>query len=428
MKIVWIIGTELSTNDISNNKNQLKNSGGWNNTQLKYLYETNLVRELIIISVRPTKYKEKIEKKGKMTIYHLEYKPITTHINMKLIDEIYQILIKCKPDIIDIQGSETTYGAIAFLKKMPCPFLITIHGVAYQCERFYVRGFPEHTLVTNRTLYDWISFRGIYEKNILMKKRAKIEEKIINSTKYVRGRTEWDKACILFKNQKIKYYNEELILRKEFKNAHWDISKCDKHRIFATQANSPLKSIYTIIETISILKGKYPDIKLVIPGHILKKGILKNGYEKLLYKRIKKFGIEENIIFTGNLDAEGMVSELLKARVFLLQSEIENSPNSLAEAQMVGVPCIASFTGGTPEYIKNGETGFLYNSYDPIMAAMYIQKLFEDDNLCIKLSKAETIVAKNRHCEENITNNLITIYKDIIVNEYNIKNNKEVSN
>ena len=397
MKVLWIIGTDITTDSFVEAGVKPSNSGGWNNTQLRRLYEADEVNCLTIISVRPKVYENTIEARGKLRVYHLSFPPVTAIINNRLINELYSIIVKEEPDIVDIQGTETTYSAITYLKSIPCPIIVTIHGVAFQCERFYTRGVPASTLLTNRSLADYLTLRGIYEKRLLMKRRASIEKKIIKSVNNVRGRTEWDRACILSINPSINYYKEELILRGEFGNYNWNIDTCEDHRIFATQANSPLKSIYTILETIKILKRKYQDIKLIIPGHPIKKGIKRNGYEKTIIKRIKRFDLTDNVFFTGNLDAAGMVKELLKARVFLLQSEIENSPNSLAEAQCVGVPCVASYTGGTPEYIENGKTGLLYNSFDPVMAAMQIEKLFDNDELCSKMSNEERIVARKRH-------------------------------
>jgi glycosyltransferase involved in cell wall biosynthesis len=413
MKVAWIIGTNISAADF-NAVDNVNNSGGWNNTQLRDLAESDEISELIIISVRPEKAGKAVEEINKVRIYHLPYSPVTKKVDNKLISEIYKIIEDEEPSIIDIQGTETTYSAITYLKVISCPVLITLHGIAFQCERFYTRGFPTKSLLLDRTLVDNLAFKGVLEKKRLMHLRADIERKILHAVKYVRGRTEWDRACVLSINGGIRYFHEELILRDAFSTRSWEINHCQPHRIFTTQANSPLKSLYTLLETISILKKKYEDVTLIVPGHALRRGLIRGGHDKMIAKRIRQLGIENNVQFTGNLSADQMTDELLKARVFVLQSEIENSPNSLAEAQMVGTPAVSSFTGGTPEYITHGETGFLYNSFDPVMAAMYIEKLFDDDALSLRMSENEKIVARKRHNTSNITRGLIEIYQQII--------------
>lgn len=416
MKIAWVIGTYISISDFQN-VDTVSNSGGWNNTQLRRLAEVDEVTELIIISVRPNYFKKEKEELGKVKIYHLDYNPITKRINKRLMDDIDRIVKIEKPDIIDIQGTETTYSAVTYKKKLDCPILVTIHGIAFQCERFYTRGFPTKSLLFDRTLADNLSLKGVLEKKHLMHLRAKLENEILKSVKYVRGRTNWDRACVMSINPNIQYFHGELILRDSFTRSSWSIQTCQNHRVFTTQANSPLKSIYTLLEAVSILKKKFNDILLVIPGHPMRTGLIRGGHDKLIARRIRQLGIEANVQYVGNLSADQMALELVNARVFVLQSEIENSPNSLAEAQMVGTPSISSFTGGSPEYIRNEETGLLYNSYDPVMAAMQIERLFSDDELCNRISDSEKLVARRRHNETVITRNLIKIYQAIIDGE-----------
>lgn len=416
MKIAWIIGTNISASDFDA-VDTVCNSGGWNNTQLRDLAESQEVSALVIICIRPEKYEKTLEENKKVKIYHLPYSPITKIVDEKLINKIDSILNTEKPDLVDIQGTENTYSSITYLRKIPCPTLITIHGIAFQCERFYTRGLPAKSLFFDRTVVDNLALKGVLEKKRQMHSRAKVERKILQSVKYVRGRTAWDRACVLSINPEIQYFHEELILRDAFAKKTWNLATSKPHRIFTTQANSPLKSLYTLLETVAILKEKYNDIELIVPGHPLRTGLVKTGHDKLIAKQIKTYRLESNVKFTGNLSADQMADELVKARVFVLQSEIENSPNSLAEAQMVGTPAVSSFTGGTPEYIKHGETGFLYNSFDPVMAAMYIDKLFTDDALCDEMSEAERVLARSRHDERNITGGLLNIYQSIIAGE-----------
>lgn len=416
MRIAWVIGTDISASDFDV-VDAVNNSGGWNNTQLRDLACSREISKLVVISVRPEKTEKATEVNRNVTIYHLSYNPVTRKVNERLINDIDSILKQEKPDLVDIQGTETTYSALAYLKKIPCPVLITLHGIAFQCERFYDRGFPARSLYFDRTIADNLAFKGILEKKRFMHARAEVERKILRSVKYVRGRTAWDQACVRSINPEIQYYHEELILRDAFAKKTWSLAASRPHRIFTTQANSPLKSLYTLLEAVAILKEKYNDIELIVPGHPLRTGLVKSGYDKLISKLIKKNGLESNVKFTGNLSAAQMAEELVKARVFVLPSEIENSPNSLAEAQMVGTPTVSSFTGGTPEYIKHGETGFLYNSFDPVMAAMYIDKLFTDDALCEEMSKAERVLAGARHNAGNITDGLLNIYRSMIAGE-----------
>ena len=101
MKIAWLIGTSISASDFES-VDAVNNSGGWNNTQLRDLANSEQVSELIIISVRPED-NNTFEASGKVKIYHLQYSPVTKRINNELINSIWAILEKENPDLIDIQ-------------------------------------------------------------------------------------------------------------------------------------------------------------------------------------------------------------------------------------------------------------------------------------------------------------------------------------
>ena len=212
-------------------------------------------------------------------------------------------------------------------------------------------------------------------------------------------------------------------MREEFyRSSKWDISKVRKHSIFCSQAGYPIKGLHFIIEAANILKNEYPDIKIFVAGDDITKSsnvrekMKITGYGNYIKKLIKKYNLEENIIFTGMLNAQGMVNKLLESNLFVQTSAIENSPNSLGEAMMIGVPCIASYVGGTCNMLEHEKEGLLYTYTEPAILAQYIKKIFEDDNLCMKFSNNAINKAMNTHDKERITQETIDMYLDILNN------------
>jgi glycosyltransferase involved in cell wall biosynthesis len=59
-----------------------------------------------------------------------------------------------------------------------------------------------------------------------------------------------------------------------------------------------------------------------------------------------------------------VADELGRATIFVLPTRVDNSPNSVKEAAVVGVPVVASDIGGIPDYIRPGENGFLFPTGD----------------------------------------------------------------
>lgn len=53
-----------------------------------------------------------------------------------------------------------------------------------------------------------------------------------------------------------------------------------------------------------------------------------------------------------------MIEQYLKAHIFVCPSSVENSPNSLGEAQLLGVPCIGSIAGGIPSMLSMEKQDF----------------------------------------------------------------------
>ena len=96
-----------------------------------------------------------------------------------------------------------------------------------------------------------------------------------------------------------------------------------------------------------------------------------------------------------------------------MPSAIENSPNSLCEAQILGVPTIASYCGGTPTLVEDGKSGFLYRYEEFEMLAQTIIRLFTLTDFS-ELSECERVTAFRRHDKTKNAMDLKTIYQQMI--------------
>lgn len=81
-----------------------------------------------------------------------------------------------------------------------------------------------------------------------------------------------------------------------------------------------------------------------------------------------------------------------KASVFLNTTLWSSCPFSLLEAMSVGCPIVTTATTSIPEFIKNGENGFITN--DPVLMKQYLKKLIEDKEMAIEIGTAgrETVL------------------------------------
>jgi glycosyltransferase involved in cell wall biosynthesis len=108
-----------------------------------------------------------------------------------------------------------------------------------------------------------------------------------------------------------------------------------------------------------------------------------------------------------------MINEYQKAHVFICSSSIENSPNSLGEAQLIGVPCISSYVGGVADMIDESKTGLMYRFEEFEMLSDNIRKIFSDDSLALYLSENGINEATKRHNQQTNLYQTISIYNAI---------------
>lgn len=67
--------------------------------------------------------------------------------------------------------------------------------------------------------------------------------------------------------------------------------------------------------------------------------------------------------------------------IFIHPSHIDNSPNGLCEAMLLGMPIIAIYAGGIPSLLVNRREGLLVQDGDPYAMAGAIIELLKDAGL-----------------------------------------------
>lgn len=92
---------------------------------------------------------------------------------------------------------------------------------------------------------------------------------------------------------------------------------------------------------------------------------------------------------------------------------VENSPNSVAEGQLLGVPVAASRTGGIPDVVKDGVSGLLFEKGNIHELAACVSRILTDKQLAKELSASERETAAKLYNGENNYQKLIEIYQSI---------------
>ena len=326
-----------------------------------------------------------------------------------------------RPDVIHIWGTEYAH-TLAMMNAaeklgMEQRCVISIQGLCSVYARHYAEGVPV-PVQRQYTLHDLLKRENILGQQRVYEKRGKLEVQALQKARHVIGRTPWDFACAQILAPRAEYHFCNETLREPFYEGRWSYEGCQKHRIFASSCVYPVKGFHYLLEALAEIIQEYPDTTLAVPG----KGFLKldrNGrlhqdnYHRYLKNMAEQYGLTDKIEFLGKLSPEGMKEQYLKAHVFALPSTIENSPNSLGEAMLLGTPCVAADVGGVTTMLASGREGLTYQSTAPYMLAHCIKQVFAMGEKAEAMGAAASEHARRTHDPGKNLEDLLGIYREI---------------
>lgn len=184
-----------------------------------------------------------------------------------------------------------------------------------------------------------------------------------------------------FKNvSDISYLYDEFLLKKE------DIVFVCIGRLTGQKGQKFL------LEAVSFIKDKYPQLRLILAG---------DGEDKEeLYNISGRLNLDGQVIFGGYRKDIPQILNLADA--LILPSLYEGLPVCVLEAMAAGKPVIATKAGGTPELINDGETGFLVPTENPQALSSAIEKLVNLPDKGRMMGAKGREVVMNRFSIENI--------------------------
>lgn len=414
LKIIWLCNTVIpeaaEKMHIRGNKPESWISGTYERIkdndeyELTYLFPYEGQHETSIGSNRFVNYNQKSQ----------------LHVEDDQIKEFRNILRKTNPDIIHIMGTEYphTYAMVkaccdeGFQNKV----IISIQGMVHYCKMHFLEGITPK----EATMY---TFRDFIKRDNLIRQvrefglRGNYEQKAIENVSHVIGRTEWDYVCTHLINPDVNYHFCSETLRPVFYKKRWSINSCERHSIFVSQSDSPVKGFHFMLRAMPYVLKFYPDAHVYVTGKdplnlSVKDKIRQRSYNRILGDIIKKYHLSQYVTFLGSLDEQQMCDRYLKSHVFVSCSTIENSSNSIGEARILGMPVVASFVGGT-RFVTDNEDGLVYQADAPYMLAAKICNIFKDDVIAIRLGTLARERALVEHDPDKNLKILLSIYDEV---------------
>jgi len=328
----------------------------------------------------------------------------------KLLDKSITIINDFNPDIIHLFGSEQWYGLL--VNHTNIPIVIHMQG---SLPSYYNARYPVGMSIWNKifsTKTSLIQKLMAFRIDATFHKNALQEERILKGNHYFMGRTHWDKAIVNFYNPTSNYFVCQEALRESFINADrkWEYKESKKIKLISVISGPLYKGVDVILKTAKLLKD---NTKLNFEWNICGTGncaLIESTYN------IKARDVNVHIL--GVLSEDKLTEQLLNSSFYIHPSYIDNSPNSVCEAQVLGIPIIATNVGGVSTLIKDKETGFLVPANDPLMIASIIIDNCNNKELSQQISEASIESAMQRHNPQKIKENLTSIYNQIInINE-----------
>lgn len=424
MTILWLVSITLPAAAAACGLAAREVGGGWLTGQLDALQALPDAPRLVIANVEPRVASRTIGGTGNTRFALL---PDGT-------EETFAALLRSvHPDLVHIWGTE--YPAAATLQQVAqaaeVPVLIGMQGVMRDCAAHLCDGVPPRYRGSNgfqRFVDRFVPGALLDKMQANFDALAESEASVLRQAHHVTGRTRFDRAAVSLLAPSARYYLCNETLRPNFyAPPQWRPHSIGSAPVLLlTQGNYPLKNLHTLLQALPAVCKVYPDLRVRIAGWPpLDKGPLLRPiirqmfpYQTYCRKLAHKLGVADRIEYTGPLQEADMRQAYLDADLFVLPSFSENSPNSLGEAMLLGLPCVASRVGGIPDLLDDGREGVLYGpAGNPEALSAALLRVLGMPDHGAALGRAAAQRAQDTHDPVRNARTLYRIYEQILTEE-----------
>ena len=418
MKVLWFSVTPLSINVGENTGIEGK---GWISSLLQIVHGIENI-ELVVAYENKSPQKKEVEETERLKIIPINVcrygkrqiiKDMMTsrEVDDFILSESLKIIHEHQPDLIHVFGSEWCFGLLA--KHVSIPIVIHIQGFWSQIRNSLL--LPGQSTLFDRfkpeLLTHPLGFFARYQYYNLSMERHRREEEILRCNRYFMCRTRWDQSVVRFYNRNAQIFHVDEALRQEFIQCgeRWKPHAIDKKIVLVTiGACYSIKGPDVILKTAKLI-CENTDYEIVWKWIGGTEDDIRE-FEKLTNVKTSEVGVR----MLGTMSATEMIEELLSSDMYVHTSYSDNSPNAICEAQYLGMPVIATDTGGVislfgDQYDKN----MIVPMNDPFYLASKIIELREDDAKAMSLGDDNWVTAHQRHDSERISKQLKDAYHQL---------------
>lgn len=171
--------------------------------------------------------------------------------------------------------------------------------------------------------------------------------------------------------------------------------------------------IFIITTSRLVLKNAMDDgIKSLqyLPSHIKFLVLGKGPLEEELYSLARQAGLEERVLFLGEIGHGEMPKYLQISDIYLRPSLSEGLGNSFLEAMAAGLPVIATNVGGIPDFLTDRVTGLFCEVRNPKDIAEKVMELIKNDELRNGIIRNAKKMVEEKYDWENVAMKMKNIF------------------
>jgi phosphatidyl-myo-inositol dimannoside synthase len=143
----------------------------------------------------------------------------------------------------------------------------------------------------------------------------------------------------------------------------------------------------TLLAALPEIRHRVPDVAVLIVGQ--------GPDHQRLTSLAHRWGVADSVVFTGAVPADELPAHYAAGNVFCMPCrnrraglEVEGLGMVFLEASATGLPVVAGDSGGAPDAVRNGRTGYVVNGSDAVSVAGRIIELLTDHKLARHMGEA----------------------------------------
>ncbi len=230
------------------------------------------------------------------------------------------------------------------------------------------------------------------------------EKREVRRGHYFTCRTHFDMGFVRRLNPKAKIFNIPEAMGTIFFAGQWsDPAGC---RVLFVGGGAPRKGLHELIDAMGETVKNIPEASIDVVGSCSPER------QRLLENKAQQLGV--SIRFHGYRSAAEIAELHRQCRMFTLCSSNENSPNTLAEAMVSGMPVVSYNVGGVSSMLQDGRSGILIAPHDTKALATAVMSLLSDRAKALAIGQSAAEFARSRNHPDHVAEETMAAYRYIL--------------